>query len=63
MNLLDITPYLDAIERIADDIVLERCTPMEQYYSKLLYTVLSACFTMGRARSVFKLVPNANGFE
>eukprot|EP00972_Heterocapsa_arctica_P052776 7768656-Heterocapsa_arctica.AAC.1 len=60
MNLLDITPYLDAIERIADDIILERCTRLEQYYSKLFYTVLSACFATGRARSVFKLVPNAN---
>eukprot|EP00972_Heterocapsa_arctica_P077507 11433374-Heterocapsa_arctica.AAC.1 len=63
MNLLDITPYLDAIERIQEEIVLERCTPLEQYYSKLLYTVLSACFMTGRARSVFKLVPNASCFE
>eukprot|EP00972_Heterocapsa_arctica_P012339 1810748-Heterocapsa_arctica.AAC.1 len=60
MNLLDINPYLNAIEHIVDEIVLERCTPLEQYYSKLLYTVPSACFTTGRARSVFKLVPNAN---
>eukprot|EP00972_Heterocapsa_arctica_P100591 14832311-Heterocapsa_arctica.AAC.1 len=63
MNLLDITPYLDAIEKITDEIVMSRCAPHEQNLSKLLYTVLNSCFTVGRPRSVFKLVPNANGFE
>eukprot|EP00972_Heterocapsa_arctica_P051410 7562305-Heterocapsa_arctica.AAC.1 len=63
MNLLDITPYLDAIERIQDKLIYKRCAPHEQYLSKLLYTVLSACFTTGRARTVFKLVGNATGCE
>eukprot|EP00972_Heterocapsa_arctica_P062890 9277139-Heterocapsa_arctica.AAC.1 len=38
MNLLDITPYLDAVEHIQEEIVLARCTPLEQYYSNILYT-------------------------
>eukprot|EP00972_Heterocapsa_arctica_P051333 7550918-Heterocapsa_arctica.AAC.1 len=45
MNLLDVTPYLDAIEKIQDEIVMSRCSVHEQYLSKLLYTVLSSVFT------------------
>eukprot|EP00972_Heterocapsa_arctica_P105534 15548547-Heterocapsa_arctica.AAC.1 len=64
MNLLEVTPYLDAIKRMAlSEIDLARCTPREQGLIRLLYTVLTSCFVAGRARSVFKLVPNANGFE
>eukprot|EP00972_Heterocapsa_arctica_P084408 12433814-Heterocapsa_arctica.AAC.1 len=57
MNLLKVTPCLDAIERMTlTEIELTRCTPPEEYLIRLLYTVLTSCF-------VFRLVPNVNGFE
>eukprot|EP00972_Heterocapsa_arctica_P016395 2418126-Heterocapsa_arctica.AAC.1 len=63
MTLLDITPYLDQIERINVEIEMGRLTEREPNLSKLLRTILATCLTAGRARSVFHLVPQANGFE
>eukprot|EP00972_Heterocapsa_arctica_P005377 795981-Heterocapsa_arctica.AAC.1 len=63
MTLLDIAPYLDRIECIDGEIEMGRLTEREQNLCKLLHTILATCFTTGRARSVFRLVPDANGFE
>eukprot|EP00972_Heterocapsa_arctica_P084278 12416063-Heterocapsa_arctica.AAC.1 len=63
MSLLDIAPYLDMIECVESEIVMERCSLREQNLSKLLHTILASCLTTGRARSAFRLVPDANGFE
>eukprot|EP00972_Heterocapsa_arctica_P022371 3290863-Heterocapsa_arctica.AAC.1 len=63
MTLLDITPYLDRVERINVAIDMGRLTDRERNLSKLLRTILVTCLTAGRARSVFRLVPETNGFE
>eukprot|EP00972_Heterocapsa_arctica_P065873 9721160-Heterocapsa_arctica.AAC.1 len=40
-----------------------RLTERERKLSKLLHAILATCLTTGRAQSVFRLVPEANGFE
>jgi hypothetical protein len=66
MSLLDITPYLDQVESVAmsnHPIVMENLTDKERYTSKLLHTLLATCLTVGKAKTVFRLAPEANGWE
>ena len=62
MELLNLTPYLLAIDRMVEPIDFDRLTPEEQVLTKLLHTILRSCLE-GRARSIYKLVDRANGFE
>ena len=62
MELLNLTPYLLAIDRMVEPIEFDRLTPEEQVLAKLLHTILKSCLE-GRARSIYKPVDRANGFE
>eukprot|EP00972_Heterocapsa_arctica_P020276 2992367-Heterocapsa_arctica.AAC.1 len=44
MNLLDITPYLDAIERLHGDSIYDYLLPHEQYLSKLHDGPCARCY-------------------
>eukprot|EP00972_Heterocapsa_arctica_P100965 14882044-Heterocapsa_arctica.AAC.1 len=63
MSLLEITPYLDAVENLNRLIDLKQCTDREKYLGKLLHTILGTCLLAGRAKSVFRLVGDANRWE
>eukprot|EP00972_Heterocapsa_arctica_P074303 10966303-Heterocapsa_arctica.AAC.1 len=63
MSLLEITPYLDAVEDYDRPVDLNRCTEREKYLGKILHTILGACLVAGRAKAVFRLVGDANGWE
>eukprot|EP00972_Heterocapsa_arctica_P102663 15131518-Heterocapsa_arctica.AAC.1 len=63
MSLLEITPYLSAVEAYGRPVELEHCTKREKYLGKLLHTILATCLVSGRAKSVFCLVGDANGWE
>eukprot|EP00972_Heterocapsa_arctica_P086653 12773456-Heterocapsa_arctica.AAC.1 len=63
MSLLEITPYLDAVESYGRPVELDRCTEREKYLGKLLRTILATCLVAGQAKSVFRLVGDANGWE
>ena len=62
MELLNLTPYLLAIDRMVEPIEFDKLTAEEQVLTKLLHTILRSCLE-GRARSIYKLVDRANGFE
>eukprot|EP00972_Heterocapsa_arctica_P026822 3946833-Heterocapsa_arctica.AAC.1 len=42
---------------------MERPTLREHNLSRLLHTILASCLTTGRARSVFRLVADANAWS
>eukprot|EP00972_Heterocapsa_arctica_P091032 13431694-Heterocapsa_arctica.AAC.1 len=63
MSLLEITPYLDALEKINQPIAINLCTDREKYLGRLLHTVLATCLLSGRAKSVFRLTQIGNGWE
>ena len=64
MELLNLTPYLLAIDRMVEPIEFDRLTPQEQTPTKLLNTILRSWSCLeGRAKSIYKLVPRANRFE
>eukprot|EP00972_Heterocapsa_arctica_P047449 6997030-Heterocapsa_arctica.AAC.1 len=49
MSLLEITPYLDALENINQPIDINQCTDHEKYLGRLLRTVMATCLLSGRA--------------
>eukprot|EP00972_Heterocapsa_arctica_P033552 4938869-Heterocapsa_arctica.AAC.1 len=63
MSLLEITPYLNAVENYDRPVDPDRRTEREKYLGKLLHTILGTCLVAGRATSVFRLVGDANGWE
>eukprot|EP00972_Heterocapsa_arctica_P115988 16450789-Heterocapsa_arctica.AAC.1 len=63
MSLLEITPYLEAVENSNRSIDLSQCTDREKYLGKLLHTILDTWLLAGRAKSVFRLVAESNGWE
>ena len=62
MELLNLTPHLLAIDRMVEPIEFDKLTPQEQTLTKLLFTILRSCLE-GRAKSIYKLVTRADGFE
>ena len=62
MELLNLTPYLLAIDRMVEPIEFDKLTLQEQTLTKLLHAILRSCLE-GRAKSIYKLVTRANGFE
>ena len=62
MELLNLTPYLLAIDRMVEPIESDKLTPQVQTLTKLLHTILRSCLE-GRAKSIYKLATRANGFE